>query len=128
MNRPLLVLATVALVLAACGGEAPIETDGTLPPMNGGSGDVPEAMLAELLDSAAAETGVSRDEISVVIAEAVTWSDGSIGCPEPGMGYTQALVDGYRVILDVAGEEIAYHASLAGDFRACADPEEPIDG
>jgi hypothetical protein len=128
MNRPLLVLATLALLLAACGGEASMGTGGTPPPINGGGGDVPEAMLAELLDTAAAETGVSRDEISVVIAEAVTWADGSIGCPEPGMGYTQALVDGYRVILDVAGEEIAYHASRAGDFRACADPEEPIDG
>jgi hypothetical protein len=127
MNRPLLVLAPLALILAACGGGAPIETDDTLPPTNGGSGDVPEAMLDQLLDSAAAETGVPRDEISVVVAEAVTWSDGSIGCPEPGMGYTQALVDGYRVLLDVAGEEIAYHASQAGDFRACANPEAPID-
>ena len=38
-----------------------------------------------------------RADLKVLSAEAVTWSDGSLGCPEPGMMYTQALVPGYRV-------------------------------
>lgn len=79
------------------------------------------------MELASAETGVQPDEIRIVTAEAVTWSDGSLGCPEEGQMYTQALVPGYRVVVDVAGEEIAYHASEAGDFRACANPMPPIE-
>ena len=63
-----------------------------------------------------------------MVAEAVTWSDGSIGCPEEGMMYTQALVPGYRVILDIAGEELAFHAPESGEFAPCANPIEPVDG
>jgi hypothetical protein len=31
------------------------------------------------------------DQREVVSAKAVTWSDGSLGCPEPGKLYTQAF-------------------------------------
>ena len=84
-------------------------------------------MIDRVVELAAEDTGVDAADIQVITAEAVTWSDGSLGCPEEGMAYTQALVPGYRVILDVAGEEVPYHASEAGDFSACANPQEPVD-
>jgi hypothetical protein len=86
-----------------------------------------EADLVSLVELASTDAGVQLDEIRVVTAAAVTWSDGSLGCPEDGQMYTQALVPGYRVILDVAGEELAYHASETGDFRACANPIAPVE-
>jgi hypothetical protein len=86
-----------------------------------------DADLLSLIELASAATGVQADEIQIVTAEAVTWSDGSLGCPVEGQMYTQALVPGYRVVLDVAGEETAYHASESGDFRAGANPMLPID-
>jgi len=72
--------------------------------------------------------GSEPAELQVVAAEAVTWNDGSIGCPEPGMMYTQALVPGYRVLLEAGGEELAFHATESGDFRFCADPQPPLEG
>ena len=92
------------------------------------NGDISQEMLDELLTQAAGDTGVPENEIMVVTAESVTWSDGSLGCPEPGMGYTQALVPGYRVVLDVAGEEIHYHAGSDGEFFACDNPQPPSAG
>jgi hypothetical protein len=44
----------------------------------------------------------------LVSAEAVTWGDGSLGCPEPGKSYTQALEEGLRVIVVVDGVEYDY--------------------
>jgi hypothetical protein len=85
-------------------------------------------MLEEVIALAEQETGVDRSEIEVILAEAVTWSDGSIGCPEEGLMYTQALVPGFRVILDIAGEELAFHASEAGEFSPCRTPVGPVDG
>jgi hypothetical protein len=79
--------------------------------------------IAQLLDG-----GVERDAITLVVAEPVVWSDGSLGCPEPGMMYTQALVEGYRIVLEVDGEEVAFHgAGNQPPFR-CDGPVEPVSG
>lgn len=93
-----------------------------------GSDGLPPGMLDEVIALAEEETGVDRSEIEVVLAEAVTWSDGSIGCPEEGMMYTQALVPGYRVVLEIAGDELAFHAPESGEFFPCASPIEPAEG
>ena len=85
------------------------------------------ADLVSLMEQASAETGVAIDKIRVVTAEAVTWSDGSLGCPGEGQMYTQALVPGYRVLLEIAGEELAFHASATGDFSHCSNPTDPVD-
>ena len=104
----------------------PIPSEASAP--SAGSDGLPADMVDEVIALAEEETGVDPSEIEVVLAEAVTWSDGSIGCPEEGMMYTQTLVPGYRVILDVAGEELAFHAPESGDFFPCADPIEPAEG
>lgn len=91
-------------------------------------GTVPERLLTLLIQQAADGAGVRGDEVTVVVAESVTWSDGSLGCPRPGQIYTQALVPGYRVVLRVGGDEMAYHASESGDFRPCTNPMPPVRG
>jgi len=97
-------------------------------PPDGKSGTVPKPLLRLLIQQAADSAGVREDEVAVVVAESVTWRDGSLGCPRPGQIYTQALVPGYRVVLRVAGDEMAYHASESGDFRPCNNPMPPVDG
>ena len=82
-------------------------------------GEVPEAILADLVADAAERAGVDPAAVEVVQAEFVTWSDGSLGCPEPGMFYTQALVDGYHVILRAGDDELDYRLSTAGEVRLC---------
>jgi hypothetical protein len=63
--------------------------------------------------------GTRVTEPSVLIAEAVTWTDGSLGCPEPGGMYTQALVDGYQVVVEVDGQEYDYRVGRGTDVRLC---------
>ncbi|HUR89140.1 MAG TPA: hypothetical protein VMZ74_08640 [Ramlibacter sp.] len=55
----------------------------------------------------------------VVEVERVTWRDGSLGCPQKGMGYTQALVPGWRVVLAAGSREFLYHSSETGPPFAC---------
>jgi hypothetical protein len=69
----------------------------------------------------AATLGVTEDEISVTGAAAVTWNDGSMGCPQPGMSYTQALVDGARVTLTHGDTTYAYHQG-GGELFLCEHP------
>lgn len=77
-----------------------------------------EAAITDL----AGRLGVGPGEIEVVSVETVTWSDGSLGCPEPGKMYTQALVDGHRVVLSHEGTDYDYHAGEDGDPFLCDRP------
>jgi hypothetical protein len=82
-----------------------------------------EAAIADL----AATADVDTAQVEVRTAERVTWSDGSLGCPEPGMMYTQALVPGYRIVLSVDGTEVAYHGAEGTVPARCEDPQPPSD-
>ena len=81
--------------------------------------NAPATLLDAALDDAARRTGTARAAIRVVSAAAVTWPDGSIGCPEPGMMYTQALVPGYRIVLQAGSETLNYHARAQGPPVFC---------
>ncbi|MCX7792294.1 MAG: hypothetical protein N2378_16795 [Chloroflexaceae bacterium] len=94
---------------------------GALPPLTG-LGEVPADKAAAAIADLARRTGADPSAITIVSAEAVTWNDGALGCPRPGMAYTQALVDGYRLILSLNGVNYAYHAAVNGDFFYCERP------
>lgn len=83
-------------------------------------GATPEvlAALGDLRNRLSVASGV----IQVVSADEVEWSDGSLGCPQPGMLYTQAIVSGYRIILRHNGADYAYHGRLNGTPFYCANP------
>jgi hypothetical protein len=91
-------------------------------PENGGQmpmGEVPEALFEIVLADLLERTESDRSMVKVIKSEFVVWSDGSLGCPQPGMMYTQALVDGYQVIFDVNGDTYDYHLSDRGAFVLC---------
>lgn len=89
----------------------------------------PEYLSQDLLDEvrelASDEAGIPLEEFDVDIAAQVTWSDGSLGCPQPGQAYTQALVDGYWVVLSHGGETYDYRSTTEEDFRRCLDGQPP---
>lgn len=55
----------------------------------------------------------------VVEVERVTWRDGSLGCPQAGVAYTQALVPGWRIVLAAGSRSFEYHASEGGRAVHC---------
>ncbi len=88
----------------------------------------PTAAGTSLTDLAVADLadrlGVDPASITVMLSEDVTWRNGSLGCPEPGMSYTQALVDGFRIVLEAEGREYAYHSGRGAPPFLCARPAE----
>ncbi|MEX0795205.1 MAG: hypothetical protein WD274_00775 [Acidimicrobiia bacterium] len=140
-----LVLAVGAIALAACGeaGEPPATTlaevtttseqtattapptvESTMPEIPPSNPDTaPETVVDKAILDLVARTGVSPESVTIVAAEAKTWSDGSLGCPQPGMSYTQALVDGSRVLLEADGRLYDYHAGSDGEPFLCESGE-----
>jgi hypothetical protein len=82
-------------------------------------GAVPQEILARILKEAAALANVPLEQLVIVRVESVVWNDGSLGCPEPGMEYTQALVEGYWVIIGAAGQTYDFRVGRCGSFRLC---------
>jgi hypothetical protein len=84
---------------------------------------IPE--IAPLVEATArdlnAQTDVPTDEIHLLSAEPTTWPDGGLGCPAEGVSYTQALVEGYLLVLEAAGQTYAYHTDGAQNFVLCQD-------
>jgi hypothetical protein len=110
--------------------EAPTETPSVVEtPENGGQlpmSEVPEALFDVVLADLLERTGSDRSMVEVIKSEFVVWSDGSLGCPQPGMMYTQALVDGYQVIFAVDGNTFDYHLSDRGAFVLCESGPEAL--
>lgn len=92
------------------------------------TGEVPADLLAAILADAADRSGLDAAEIEELRAESTTWPDGSLGCPEPGQVYTQALIDGYHIVLDAAGDELDYRATTSGSFQLCEATGPPSEG
>jgi len=153
LKRLVIGLLTIAVVATACGDSTdgpgttnapgdtvtttnpprdslePAPVDSTVP---GSKRETPELLPG--LPSAVAATDlavrlkVDVAKITVNVVESVTWPDGSIGCPQPGMSYTQALVPGLRVILEHDGRLYYYHGTSPDALSYCENPSEPIAG
>ena len=77
------------------------------------------AAIRQALAHASQHTGLPADELQIVTAESVTWPDGSLGCPQSGMAYTQALVAGFRVKVRAGDEVLDYHSGRSGTPTLC---------
>jgi hypothetical protein len=114
-----LVAVTLAALAAACAaapeGQSPTASP---PPMMTMNRDL-KSMTEAALEDAVRRTGLGRPQLRVISAEAVTWADGSIGCPQPGVYYTQALVPGYRIRIEAGREVLDYHAGRRGQLILC---------
>lgn len=83
------------------------------------AGEVPAEMLDKIRADLAERQGFAASAIKVASAESVNWPNGALGCAKPGEMVTQAIVPGYRVLLEAGGKQYAYHAAQRGFFRLC---------
>jgi hypothetical protein len=80
---------------------------------------IPRALRRTVAADAAKRFGVTESDVVLVRAEQVTWSDGSLGCAEPGGIYTQALVPGYLIVAKTTQGELSYHTDSRSFARSC---------
>src|SRR5690349_12842844 len=104
MRKVLIMAVATSAMVVACGNES---TSGGQPSMtpSTSSGSEPATPSGGLVEQAKADLvkrlGVDAAAIKVISSAEVTWPDGSLGCPEPGMRYAQMLVNGNRTVLEV---------------------------
>jgi hypothetical protein len=79
---------------------------------------IPATHWAALLGDLASRS-VSSDGLEVVTARAVAWPNGALGCPKPGMAYTQMVTDGYQVVVRAGGRTYDYRFGMSSAPRLC---------
>jgi len=77
-----------------------------------------DAASRKLVDGArkdlAKRLSIPGSEIALVAFKKTTWPDSSLGCPQPGMMYSQMLEEGALVRLVARGRAYEYHSGTAG--------------
>lgn len=109
-------IALAAMLAAGC-ATVPPDQDAAMSRMP--SGRSLDEVVVIIRGHAAREAGMPEADVRVTSAISVTWPDGSLGCPQPGMVYTQALVPGYRILVRAGDRDLQYHASRSGHFVLC---------
>lgn len=127
MRTVSVVLLTTCL-LVACGnntgtGETPSMTPSPTSSSSSSSGTPAGGPVEQAKADLSQRLGIDPAQVTVVSSEEVTWSDGSLGCPDPDMRYTQALVPGNRTILEVDGTQYHYHSGQGRAPFLCEHPQ-----
>lgn len=144
MSKKLVAISTtVALIVVGCGspddGAAPSTTVGP-PSTVADSTTVPDHTstttgadlpadtdaIANAISHLTEHLSATASEVVVIEAKPVRWSDGSLGCPQEGQMYTQAIVDGAQVLLQVGDRIYDYRAGSDNQVVLC--PSEEKDG
>jgi len=94
-----------------------------------------QAAVQDLADRVETDVG----NIILIGYADVSWPDGSLGCPQPGRVYSQAVVPGQQLVLTVAEDAevaasgpgvptglVSYHAGRRGTFTWCPNPQPPL--
>lgn len=80
---------------------------------------MPRGVRRAVVADAAKRFNVAESAVVLARAERLTWSDGALGCPEPGVAYTQVLVAGFRVDATTSAGTLTYHTDSRGSVVSC---------
>ncbi len=94
----------------------------TTPPTEGSAAPFDEnsKKMVELAQQALArELSLQSANTTLIMIAPVEWSDGSLGCPKPGMNYLQVITPGYQITLEAQGQRYEYHTDQRGAVVRC---------
>jgi len=116
-------------------GTAPVDTG---PPQGSTDtvypqGDIDPGLqpfITMAVDDLAVRLGIEPGEITPLSGVLVVWPNGALGCPRPGMQYTQVPVDGSVIELGAGGRVYRYHTGGSTPPFLCDQPltEKPSRG
>lgn len=78
-----------------------------------------QQMLDLAMERLAADQGVAKSDVAVITSEPATWSDSSLGCPQPGVDYLQVITEGYRFVLEVNTQQYEVHTDTDRSVVFC---------
>ena len=81
---------------------------------------LPIEVMQAVIDLVAMEAGDEVTTVTIVEVEAVEWPDAFLGCPVEGSFAAQVITPGYRVVVQLEGEQLEIHTDLNGNAVTCS--------
>jgi hypothetical protein len=103
--------------------EGPMSLEPTVP--NPGNPDWDE-MVTKAKNDLAGRLSIEVSQIGLLEVREVTWPDSSLGCPQPGMIYSQATQDGLLIRLGAGGRMYFYHSGKAQIPFLCEESSQMV--
>ena len=85
-------------------------------------GSTENQLVVSAKEDLANRLGIPIEEIELITMEAVTWPDGSLGCPESGVEYIQVQREGARIRLRAEKRIYQYHSGGGRPPFLCEHP------
>ena len=124
MRRALFVLTILVMAVTACGPLIPA----TEQPSAGAVEPTPTHIPVDLTPAQRAainalmkQLNLSADKITLVSTEAVEWPDGCLGIVRMGVMCTQAVVPGFKIILEANDQKYEFHTNQNGSIAMLAE-------
>jgi hypothetical protein len=114
--RLTVVAMAVAVIFVACSNaaSAPTPSPVVIPIPPDAAGAVDAARQA-----AVSHLGIGPDQLQVSQVEAHQWPDSSLGCPQPGLLYSQIVTPGFLVVLSSGTHQLEYHTDMRSRVVLC---------
>ena len=113
MRKLFTIFFLALLILTACAPKAEATEQPAIPEEEGSSADFTVAEQAAI--TALSKTlDVPPGQIKLISTEAVNWPDGCLGVQRIGVMCTQAVVPGFKIVLDAAGKQFEVHTDEDG--------------
>lgn len=129
------VLASLTLVLAGCASASGAATPSPIPappttpqpslqpapnnpPALNPTPDPATAIQAALTD-AETSLGIPGDQLHVVQVVPRDWPDSSLGCPQPGLMYSQIVTPGFLIVISSYNRQLEYHTDARSRVVLC---------
>ena len=84
-----------------------------------------DSLVQSAKEDLARRLSIKVEQIEVVEAKSVVWPDASVGCPQPGSAYAHVVTLGFQVVLEVEGENYAYHTDKEQRMVYCESQGTP---
>jgi hypothetical protein len=92
---------------------------------NNGSAAAETTIGTRAIAALASQVNLPADTLKLVNTEQTEWSDGSLGCPQEGMMYTQALVPGFKLTYNDGSRDYQVHTDTNGERAVWCDNGQP---
>ena len=83
--------------------------------------DLPESVSQAVIQDVSRITNINPNRLKIISYSQQTWPNGCLGLPKPGEFCTQALVEGWRVVVANSDKEWIYHTNANGSSLRLAN-------
>ena len=119
--------AALLALLAAC--NVPAAEEGARPGLSDDSALslLPPGVTEEVVEDALRRLPEDLSDIDIAAVEVILFEDTSLGCPEPGVEYNSADIEGFEIVVETSAGHLVYKVNDVGEFILCvADSSEVV--